>query len=128
MIFYQRQIVEVKFRLPPDGDLLRHPCIILSNSEINQEEEGFVAVMLTSQKHYRGDRYSFEIDNSMLTKPHNLDFCCARVHLIGNFINSDVILNSKYANEIRKEPFRRLLSQINTETFLFSLGVDPPKV
>jgi hypothetical protein len=31
----QRQIVEVPFRLPPDGKVLNHPCIIISNEDIN---------------------------------------------------------------------------------------------
>jgi hypothetical protein len=117
MTIRQRQLVEVEFRLPPDGKLLRHPCIVLSNEDINDEEEGFVAVMLTSEPHYRGDEYSFEITNSMLTRPHDLPFCAARMHLIGNFIYSDIIKNSKWGNEIRIQPFKRLVTLINQTAF-----------
>ena len=39
MKVFQRQIVEVSFRFLPDGKNLVHPCIVLSNDEINEEEE-----------------------------------------------------------------------------------------
>ncbi len=127
MSIKQRQIVEVEFRLPPDGKFLRHPCIVLSNQEINDEEEGFIGVMLTSQSDYRGDEYSFEIHNDMLTKPHTLPFCAARMHLIGNFLYKDIIKNSSWGNDIRTDPFRRLVTLINRTTFQMQMQFAPPK-
>lgn len=126
MSIAQRQIVEVEFRLPPDGKFLRHPCIVLSNAEINDEEEGFVGVMLTSDQRYKSDEYSFEIFNDMLSKAHDLPFCAARIHLIGNFLYKDVIKNSKWGTEMRKDPFRRLVTTINRTTFQMQLQLLPP--
>jgi len=51
----QREVVEVEFRLPSDGILKKHPVIVISNSEINETEEGFVAVMMTSSEKYKDD-------------------------------------------------------------------------
>jgi PemK-like, MazF-like toxin of type II toxin-antitoxin system len=128
MSIKQRQIVEVEFRLPPDGKFLRHPCIVLSNEEINEEEEeGFIGVMLTSQSDYRDDEYSFEIHNDMLTKPHDLPFCAARMHLIGYFLYKDIIKNSKWGTEIRSDPFRRLVTLINRTTFQMQMQLMTPK-
>lgn len=123
----QRQIVEVEFRLPPDGKFKRHPCIVLSNEEINDEEEAFVAVMLTSEPNYRGDEYSFEISNEMLNKPHNLAFCAARIHLVGNFLYKDIIKNAHSGSEIRIQPFNRLLTTINRTTFQMPFQLAKPE-
>lgn len=99
MKVYQRQIVELSFRFPPDGKNLVHPCIVLSNDDINAEEEGFVAVVMTSQEKYRDDLYSFEITDSMLNKPIGKAFSAARIHLIGNFLHKDVITNRHAGTE-----------------------------
>jgi hypothetical protein len=117
MTIRQRQIVEVEFRLPPDGKFLRHPCIVLSNEEINDEESAFVAVMMTTDQRYDGDEYSFKLLNEMLNKPHGKQFCAARIHLVGHFLYKDVIKNSQWGSEIRIEPFKRLLTTINRITF-----------
>lgn len=113
----QRDVVEVEFRLPSDGRTEKHPVIVLSNEEINNDEEGFVAVMMTSQEHYKDDEYSFDLDNTMFTKPLGTPYSAARVHLIGNFMNSDIIPNRNSGNQMRVEPFKRLLVNINKTTF-----------
>jgi PemK-like, MazF-like toxin of type II toxin-antitoxin system len=113
----QRQIVEVLFRLPPDGKVLNHPCIIISNEDINEEEQAFVGVMITSEKHYKGDNYSFELTPIMLTKPMDKDFSAVRLHLVSLFLKRDIITNRNVGNEIRKSHFERLLSQINSVVF-----------
>ncbi len=88
--------------------------------------EGFVGVMLTSDHRYKSDEYSFEISNDMLSKGHDLPFCAARIHLIGNFLYKDVIKNSKWGTEMRKDPFRRLVTMINRTTFQMQLQLLPP--
>ena len=115
----QRQIVEVAFRLPPDGKAMNHPCVVLSNNEINNEEQGFVAVMMTSEPRYKDDLYSFEVSDNMLTKPHRKSFCAVRLHLIGNFLYDDVIPNSNSGTEMKIDTFNRMLTQINRITFEF---------
>lgn len=117
MAIKQRQIVEVAFRIPPDGKPMTHPCVVLSNEDINEVEEAFVAVMLTSDKRFKDDEYSFELDNSMLTKPHNLNFCAARIHLIGHFMYRDIVKNSHWGTEMRVDSFQRMMTTINRTTF-----------
>lgn len=109
--------MEVEFRLPPDGRFLRHPCIVLSNQEINTEEEAFVAVMMTSDERYRDDEYSFEIHSSMLSKKHDLPYCAARMHLIGHFLFKDVVKNSHWGSEMKSDSFKRMVTHINRTTF-----------
>ncbi len=113
----QRDVVEVQFRLPPDGKLLNHPVIVISNDDINQHEGGFIGVMMTSEESYKGDEYSFELSDDMFTKPLGKKFSAVRLHLIGNFINNDIIKNANSGNQIKKTDFNRLMVNINNTTF-----------
>lgn len=113
----QREVVEVQFRLPPDGKLLNHPVIVISNDDINQHESGFIGVMMTSEESYKGDEYSFELSDDMFTKPLGKKFSAVRLHLIGNFINKDIIKNGNSGNQIKKTDFNRLMVNINNTTF-----------
>ena len=112
----QREVVEVHFRLPDNGRLENHPVIIISNSSINNTERGFVAIMMTSE-HDDEDEYSFEIKDSMFEKPIGKAVSAVRLHLIGNFMNTDIIPNSHSGNKMKEEVFRRLLVHINRITF-----------
>ena len=47
MAVYQGEIVEVNFQLP-DGKFKPHPVIVVSNNDINEYEDGFIGVMLSS--------------------------------------------------------------------------------
>ena len=117
MPYSQRQIVEVFFRLPPDGEKLKHPVVILSNSEINEDERAFVAVMMTSRNH--DDEYSFTLDDSMVSKPFDdkKDHREIRLHLIGHFLDADVENNSQGLRFLKEDHFKRLIYQMNEITF-----------
>jgi hypothetical protein len=120
----QREVVEVFFRLPDDGRQEKHPVIVLSNNEINSQENGFVAIMMTSQVVYRGDEYSFELNDTMFNIPLSKPFSAVRLHLIGNFMDTDVIRNQFSNNYMKEEPFKRLLTHINGTTFKFKISID----
>lgn len=122
MPFEQRQIVEVQFRLPPDGNFLQHPAVIISNTEVNNIEEGFVAVMITHTNH--DDEYSFSIDDKIFSKPLNDNSHQEiRLHLVSYFLDQDVILNHHGFNKMKEEYFKRMITQINSSTFDFSLSI-----
>ena len=123
MAFEQRQIVEVQFRLPPDGELKNHPAVIISNSEINSEEFGFTAVMITHSD--SDDEYTFEIDDKMFLKSfQDKSHKEIRLHLISYFLDDDVISNNHGLNKMKPEWFKRLLSQINEITFGIKVSVE----
>lgn len=118
--YQQRQIVEVEFRLPPDGDSLKHPAIILSNTTINEDEQAFVAIMMTSKNH--DDEYSFVVDNAMVSKPFdNKEHREIRLHLIGHFLYDDIIKNTQGLRFLKEDQFKRLIYQMNEITFEFKL-------
>lgn len=116
MGYSRGEIVTVEFRLPPDGRFEEHPVIVLSNSEINDYEEGFIGVMMSTTN--PDDEYSFEIRDDMVTVPFNDNrHREIRLHLIGNFINKDVRNGTHKRNLLKEDHFRRLIVLINEITF-----------
>lgn len=108
---YQRDIVEVMF----DDDLGgNHPAIVLSNKLVQEIEGYFVCVMMTTSKY--NDEFSFVIEEHMLTKPLNKKHCEARCHLI-NFVPLESIIVNSRNNQIKIEPFKKLIAKINSSTF-----------
>lgn len=52
MKYHQRDIVEVSF-LFPDGTFKPHPAIIVSNDQLQEDEDGmFYLVLITSNGHF----------------------------------------------------------------------------
>ena len=62
----QRDIVELNFELP-DGTLKVHPALVISNQNVLDTEDIFYAVMISSKPF--NDEFTFELENTMLTKP-----------------------------------------------------------
>ncbi len=62
----QRDIIEVNFELP-GGKFKTHPAHVISNENVLETEDIFYALMISSQPF--NDEFSFEISNSMLSKP-----------------------------------------------------------
>lgn len=104
----QRDIVEVPFNMP-EGGVLNHPVIVLSQDDVIVDESAFIGVMLSSQNY--NDLYSFEITQDMLSKKPNKDHCEARLHLVSLFSYNDVI-NNTFHNQIKSVYFRGLIEQI----------------
>jgi mRNA-degrading endonuclease toxin of MazEF toxin-antitoxin module len=109
----QRDIVEIPFNLPQG--VKHHPAIVLSNNEAIQDEEAFVALMMTTEK--SNDLYTFEITSDMLSKKLHVPYCEARLHLISFFRTKEVVANSHYNNKIKPEFFQEMIKQINRITF-----------
>lgn len=115
-------IVEVQFRLPPDGRTENHPVVILSNTEINNFEEGFTAVMMSTTN--PDDEFSFPVLDEMLNLPYaDGKHREVRIHLIGSFINKDVIKSTRNRTFIKSQHLRRIITQINEITFGFDVNV-----
>lgn len=122
MAFSRGEIVEVKFRLPPDGRLEEHPVLIISNSELNKSEEGFTAVMMSTTN--ADDEYSFNITDNMLNIPYGDNkHREIRLNLIGSFIDKDVVLNTRKRMYVKEDHLKRIITQINRITFGFEIKV-----
>jgi mRNA-degrading endonuclease toxin of MazEF toxin-antitoxin module len=105
----QGEIIEVSFNLPQG--YLPHPAVVLSNTEIIEYEESFVAVMLSSKDY--DDEYSFFITEDMLSQKPKIKYQ-ARCHLISLFKEKDVL--SKHG-KLKKEHLKKLIQFIHQTTF-----------
>ena len=110
MSIYQGDIVEVNFRLP-EGKFKPHPVIIISNNDINEYEDGFIAVMLSSSP--KEDNYSYFIEDYMFTKKPKIK-TQVRCHLISLIPESEII--GKHGN-VKKEYLKDIILKITQEVF-----------
>jgi len=62
----QRDIVEVNFELP-NGNFKSHPALVVSNQNVLDAEDIFYAVMISTKEF--NDEFTYELNNTMLTKP-----------------------------------------------------------
>lgn len=81
------EIVEIQFPLP-NGGHKNHPTIVISNNDVYNNEQAFLAVMLSGKPVL--DNFSFELDDSMVTKPFKKK-TQVRCHLITIASESDII-------------------------------------
>lgn len=66
MAYYrQRDIVEVNF-LFADGTLKVHPAIIVSNDQLQEDEDGMVYAVLISSKPQINSQYAYRLTNKMV--------------------------------------------------------------
>ncbi len=71
------------------------------------------------------DEYSFEITPQMVTPIYNDDIKHreVRLHLIGYFLDQDVLKNNQPRRILKQEHLKRLVTQINEITFGFAIDV-----
>ena len=91
----QGDIVELPFVFEHGTE--PHPAIVISNNDINENENTFIAVMMSTVK--TDDEYSFWTKDEMFTiKPRNKGQ--VRLHLVSMFSDRDVM--GKYGTIIPK--------------------------
>lgn len=61
------EIVEVTFKFPGEGYKV-HPALVLSTSDLQNDEDGMFYAVLISSKNYL-PQYTLEIKNEWLTRP-----------------------------------------------------------
>ena len=106
----QGEIVEVNFQLP-DGGFKPHPVIIISNNDINEYEDGFIGVMLSSSA--VSDDYSFLLEDKMLSKNPKRRIQ-VRCHLISLIPESEI--TGRHGN-IKREYLKQVINKIITNVF-----------
>ena len=73
MKYHQKDIVEVNF-LFPDGTFKPHPAIIVSNDELQEDEDGMFYLVLITSNDWLNPQYSYPLTDEMIeghtfTKP-----------------------------------------------------------
>ena len=65
MKYHQRDIVEVSF-LFPDGTFKPHPAIIVSNDELQEDEDGMFYLVLITSNDRINPQYSYQLTDDMV--------------------------------------------------------------
>ena len=65
MKYHQRDIVEVSF-LFPDGSFKPHPAIIVSNDELQEDEDGMFYLVLITSNDRLNPQYSYPLSDDMV--------------------------------------------------------------
>lgn len=108
MTFQRGDIVELPLTLPPDGKLLPHPVVIISNEDVHEGDDCYIGVMLTHSTYI--DMFTFELSDDMFVKPNTDKYAQARCHLITYFIKSHV--SGNYKNRMKEEAVNRLVEHV----------------
>jgi hypothetical protein len=92
----------------------KHPFIVLSILEANNNENTFIGVMITGSEITKDD-YSFELKDEMFIKPLKKDNCHVRMHLITLCLTEEVI--GQKVNEMKDFYFKELMASIGDLIF-----------
>lgn len=106
----QRDIIELNYELP-NGKFKAHPALVISNSNVLETEDIFYAVMISSNS--MNEEFSFELDNSMLTKPLSKK-SFVKCQLIQSYTTDEVI--SKLSS-LKQVNFDKVLKRIFETVF-----------
>jgi hypothetical protein len=107
----QRDVLLIQ-PLPQTG-LNKHPFIVLSILEANQQDDTFVAVMITSSTQTKDD-FSFDLTNDMFEQPLDKAGCHVRGHLILSSPNYAVI---RKVNTMKATAFKHLMQHLGDLVF-----------
>lgn len=101
----QGEIIEVNFLLP-NGETKPHPTIVISNNIVNEYEDAFIGVMISSSA--PNDEFTYMLTNDMLTKPTRKP-CQVRTQLISLIPESQIM---KKHGKIKKQFLQEIIDKI----------------
>lgn len=116
MPFKPGDIVSFEFLIPTTGKYLTHSAVVLSTTEVYHHDKTYVCAMMSSNAVQ--DKFTFELENSMLQNPNNKFNSQVRSHLITYISDAEVRpTNGLPYNRLRQHAMERLISHINTVVF-----------
>ena len=104
MKYHQRDIVEVSF-LFPDGTFKAHPAIIVSNDQLQEDEDGMFYLVLITSNDLLNPQYSYPLKDEMVNGFTFLKPSLVKCQIISGNIERDVVrrlgsIKQKYFDEI----------------------------
>lgn len=111
---HQRQIVYLNYHFVDPVETLPHPALVVSTDELQDEEGGFYAVLISSKNHH--PQYTLEIKEEDLIGSDRLDKQSFYVtHMMSYFSYNDVISN--YNLFVKKERFNQVVNKVIDSIF-----------
>ena len=114
MPHYRGDIIEVFFELPYSELSKSHPAIIISNSDVYEQDGIYICLMMTHLQ--KVDTFTFQILDEMLVKKSDGKFSQARCHII-TYVSEKHIIKNKNFNCLKSNAVDRLIARINVVSF-----------
>ena len=119
---YQRgDIIELPFHIPGRNITQNHPAIIISNSDVHNNEGIYICVMITHSD--INDMFAFPLSNGMFVNSQNVPDGKAKAHLIAYVLESQIIKNSSNKRNRMKSVYVDKLVH-----FITDMEVNPKKL
>ena len=104
MKYHQKDIVEVSF-LFPDGTFKPHPAIIVSNDQLQEDEDGMFYLVLITSNDTLNMQYSYPLTDEMIVGHTFAKPSLVKCQIISGYIERDVVrrlgsIKQKYFDEI----------------------------
>ena len=113
MKYHQRDIVEVNF-LFPDGTFKPHPAIIVSNDELQENEDGMFYLVLITSNDWLNPQYSYPLTNEMIVGHTFSKPSLVKCQILAGNIERDVTLR---LGSIKEEYFNEIVDKIINSIF-----------
>ena len=113
MKYHQKDIVEVNF-LFPDGAFKPHPAIIVSNDQLQEDEDGMLYLVLISSNNTLSMQYSYPLTAEMvigdcLSKPSFV-----KCQIISGYMERDI---TRRLGAVRQRYFDEIVDKIIESIF-----------
>ena len=108
MKYHQRDIVEVNF-LFPDGTFKPHPAIIVSNDELQENEDGMFYLVLITSNDWLNPQYSYPLTNEMIVGHTFSKPSLVKCQILAGNIERDV---TSRLGSIKEEYFNEIVDKI----------------
>lgn len=118
MPFHPGDIISFNFPIPSTGQYLMHSAVVLSCTGVHQHDNIYVCAMMSSND--MTDRFTFQLNNSMLQNTSNRSNSQVRCHLI-TYVDAASVRPTQGSpyNRLTWQALNRLLAKINDAVFEF---------
>jgi hypothetical protein len=111
---YQRgDVIEIPFSIPGRNRPENHPAIIISNSDVHNNEDLYICVMITHSE--INDFLAFPLSNDMFLNNEKAPDGKVKAHLIVSVSEKEIITNSRSKQQRMRSVFVDKLVDFITE-------------
>ena len=113
MKYHKRDIVEVNFQFA-DGTFKAHPAIIVSNDELQEDEDGLMYIVLITSNRILNPQYAYPLSDDMVdgftfSKPS-----LVKCQIITGYIERDIL---RKLGRIKESYFEEIVDKIIASIF-----------
>ncbi|MBO5579592.1 MAG: type II toxin-antitoxin system PemK/MazF family toxin [Prevotella sp.] len=113
MKYHQKDIVEVSF-LFPDGTFKPHPAIIVSNDQLQEDEDGMLYLVLITSNDTINMQYSYPLTDEMIIGHKFVKPSIVKCQIISGYIERDVV---RRLGSIKQTYFDEIVDKIIDSIF-----------